>query len=113
MNERTLAVSFTLISNLLFHTVRAFNQLLFVLISFYSCCSIPLSLGLMMQAQIIAVDPQGFPPGLTDIYSLPGSGKNVSLFHLQFYHLLNFASALFLPASQLLFPSVLGLMMLI
>ena len=93
MNETTLAVSFTLISNLLFYIVRTFNRLLFVPTSFYSCGSIPFSLGLMMQAQITAVDPQGFPPGPTDIYSLPGSGKNVSLFHLQSYHLLNFASA--------------------
>ena len=64
MKEITLAVSFTLISNLLFHIVRTFNWLLFVLISFYSCGSIPLSLGLVTQAVITAVDPRAFVQGL-------------------------------------------------
>ena len=93
MKEIALAVSFTLISNLLFHIVRTFNWLLFVLISFYSCGSIPLSLGLVTQAVITAVDPRAFLQGLQTFTHFQAVEKISVCSTSQSCHLLNFASA--------------------
>lgn len=82
IGRTTLALSkcpFPPVYDLFFHIVRTFNRFFFAVASFYPCDLYPLvPLVLVLQAEIVAVGCQSFPPGYNaSIHSLKGSGKKL------------------------------------